>query len=513
MATYLKSALVVSISTLMSRILGMVRDIALASVFGASMVLDAFLLAFTIPNLFRRLFGEGALSAAFIPVFSDTLEKQGKPAAFALTNKVLSLMLVVLGIIVVIAILASALLYTSGWLEAKNELATGLLAVMMPYMLLMCLAAIMGAALNAMQHFLSPALSPCVLNIAWLLGLFLVAPCFGTSLTSYAYTMAVAVVVGGVCQMFMQWPPLHRRGMRLSPSLDYKDASMKTIFANMGPVVIGSLVLQINVLLDRLIAWWLIPYAGALTVLYMGDRLMEFPLAIIGISLATVVFPLFSQHVARHELEALAKAIPQAVRMTLLLSLPASIGLAMLASPLISLIYQHNRFSTDAALRTVYVVIAYAAGLWAYILIHILSRAFYAWGDTLTPMRVSCLCVGINLGCKLLLVLLWQETGLAIATSLGAFLNVALLLRMLRRKITLTWQGMPLFLLKTILACAVMGSVLFLLMVYCAYPLNLWGKIAGVLVPTLLGMAVYFAMIYLLRVPEIKHLRLSRKKY
>ena len=505
MVAYLKSAMVVSIGTLISRILGMARDIAMASAFGAGVVLDAFLLAFTIPNLFRRLFGEGALSGAFLPVFTATIEQQDRPAAFRLANKMLTLLGLVLGGIVVVGSLVCVGLYYSGWLSDKNRLAMGLLAVMMPYMALICLAAVLGTILNALHHFLMPALCPAVLNVVWLFGIFCLAPLFGNTPHAWAYGMAVAIVIGGVLQVAMQWPPLRRQGLIFQPDCDYQDPGVQKTMANMGPVIIGSLVLQINVLLDRLIAWLLIPNPGSLTVLYMGDRLMEFPLSIIGISLATVVFPIFARHVAKGERDKLAIAIPQALRVTLFLSLPASIGLFVLAFPLIALIYQHQSFTEQAATRTGYVLMAYACSLWIYVMLPIISRAFYALGDTRTPMRIATGCVAVALVFKLALVPFFHEIGLATATSLGAVVNLILLLRLLQKKIPLAWQGIVPFLAKSIAAAATMGLFVWLAAFGPTYPRSLAGRLAQAMIPITIGMTCYFCCTLALRIPEMNY--------
>jgi putative peptidoglycan lipid II flippase len=299
--------------------------------------------------------------------------------------------------------------------------------------------------------------------------------------------------------------------MQFRPDLGRNDPRFQKVMVNLGPVIIGSLVLQISVLLDRLIAWWLIPNPGALTVLYMGDRLVEFPLAVIGISLGTVVFPMFSQHVARGELDKLAQAIPQALRISLFLAIPATVGLVTLAFPLISLIYQHRYFTAEAAFRTSYVLIAYSCGLWAYTLLQIIPRAFYAFGDTLTPMRVANACVVANLFAKLILAIFLEEAGLALATSLGAMANVTILLWLLCRKIPLVWQGFVSFLGKTIFCSLAMGAAVVLAQMCYQYPPHLLGRLLKVSIPVLLGISVYFVASQLLKVPEMEYFLRRRK--
>lgn len=370
---YLKSASVVGLSTLASRILGMVRDMAMASLFGAGMVLDAFVLAFTIPNLFRRFLGEGAFSAAFLPVFTEVLEKEGKGNASSLAKQTGTYLFIILIILVLLGIGACFLPFAFFDIQGKNKLALNLSATMMPFLLLVCWTAFLGAMLNAMQHFWSPAFAPALLNIFWLAGIFFFIPLCGQNQETWAYAMAISVLIGGICQIFLQWPFLKKRGMPLLPGLcfSYSDPYIKKVFLNLVPVLFSAAIVQINTLMDSVIAWFMIPGEGALSVLYMGNRLMQFPLSIIGTSLSTAIFPLFTLYAVRGEKDRFGEAVPEALRLCFFLALPASLGLVLLSKPIIFLIYQHNSFTPEDAIRTSHVLAAYSSGLCFYVLLGI----------------------------------------------------------------------------------------------------------------------------------------------
>ena len=507
---YLKSAWIVSVCTLLSRILGLARDVCMASLFGAGMILDGFVLAFTIPNLFRRFFGEGALTSAFLPVFSEEFSHRGEAAAWKLASKTMSWLVITLLFLVVTGIIICVSGMHLGNISAKTHLALGLMATMMPYLLLICLTAFLGAVLNARQHFLVPALAPVILNLCWLAGIFILAPLFGSTYQHWIYAIAVAIVIGGLLQVAIQWPALRRHQAHLSIDCDFRDPSLRKTLNNLGPVILGAAAVQINVLVDRLIAWLMIPGDGALTVLYMANRLMQFPLAIIGISMATVVFPLFTQYAVNRDRQ-FTFAVTEALRLSFYLALPAAVGMMLLADPLVRLIYQYRRFSAAAADRTVLVLLAYASGLWLYILLQIVLKAFYSLGDTRTPTRVAIGTVVGNLTLNLLLVPFWAEAGLALATAINALGHFAILLYLLQKQARLHWQGLGIFVVKTGLAVAIMGVSVWAISHYCGSPEKLAGRVTAVLFPVLTGIIVYFLISLSLNIQEFTQF-LPRKK-
>ena len=270
--------------------------------------------------------------------------------------------------------------------------------------------------------------------------------------------------------------------------------------------MIGAAVIQINVLLDRLIAWFMIAQEGALAVLYMGNRLMQFPLAIIGISLATVVFPMFSKYVAQNNIKKLSNAIPGALRTALFLALPASVGLAILAKPVIILICQYNKFTNEDAIRTSNVLIAYCSGLWVYILIQLVTKAFYSMSDTKTPTKLAFFAMLSNLILNLLFVPFLQETGLALATSLNAFIHCSVLLYLLQKKLPLYWENIGLFLAKSVLSTIIMALVVISISSYFPPGEKILQRIISVILPVIAGIFVYISSSFILKNQELKHL-------
>ncbi len=513
---YVKSAGIVGLSTFASRLLGLIRDMALAAVFGASWVLDAFLLAFTVPNLFRQFFGEGAVSSAFLPVFTEVNQKQGKEKAWQLASNTMTLLCLVLFILTIIGMLLCWGLVSIPGLSEKNQLALELTILLMPYLMFICIAAFLGAILNSLQHFLTPALSPIVLNIFWIAGIYWVSPCFGHEQIHWAYGMSIAILVSGIFQIILQYPALKICNAQLRPSWQFHDVAMSKIFLRLGPIILGAAAVQINVVADRLVAWFMIPGDGGLTILYMANRLMQFPLAIIGISIATVAFPLFSHFVATDSWIEFKKAVPKALQISFLIAVPASIGLILLSPPIIRLIYQRAQFDSSAALRTGYVLMAYSSGLWLFVLMQIILRGFYALGDTKTPMYVSLAAVVNNLVWNIILVRYWHETGLAISTSVNALLQVSILLYFLQRKIPLDWTGTKSVIIKCIIATTIMAaSVLGCLYIIQLYSENISISLKRFLIvfgPIFVGISIYFAIGKILNISEFNYILQKMQK-
>ncbi len=503
---YLKSASIVGMSTLASRILGMVRDMAMASLFGAGMVLDAFVLAFTIPNLFRRFLGEGAFSAAFLPVFTEILEKEGKEKAKNLAKQTGTFLFAILLILVLVGILVCLLALLWDDIGDKNRIALKLSAIMMPFLLLVCWAAFAGAMLNSMQHFWSPAFAPALLNFIWIAGIFLIIPLCQKDHETWAYIMAISILIGGVVQLALQWPFLKARSMPLLPDtkFSYGNPAVKKIFINMLPVLFSAAVVQVNTLMDSVIAWFMIPGDGAVTVLYMANRLMQFPLSIFGTSLSTVIFPVFSLYAVRGEKERFGNAVPEALRLCIFLGLPASLGLVILSKPIIFLIYQHNSFTSESAMRTTYVLLTYSCGLCFYILLGILSRAFYALGDTKTPTMVAFVIMLSNIVLNIIIVPFIQEIGLAMTTAFGALVHCICLLFLLQKKIPLSWQGTGIFLSKCILCNIIMSIAVTVSSCFFVYHETLKQRLMAVSIPILLGVLVYTGSAFLLKIKELE---------
>ena len=435
------------LATLGSRLLGMARDIATAALFGLSSdgVLDAFVVAFRIPNLFRRLFGEGALTASYLPVLAHQFEHD-RDRAWQLATVTLTWLTVLLAIVVLVA---EAGCWALGWFGAEIAgvpLLAGLAATLMPYTLLICVTAQLAATLHALSHFAMPALAPIVLNICWLIGVLWIAPHFAPDRTAQAYVLAYCVLVAGVIQLAMQWPPLLRHGFRFDYNWSRSHHAVRKIGRAMLPTVFGLAVTQMNTLADVLLAWglsswpggpatvaWLggaVPYPmhqGAAAALYYGERLYQFPLGILGVTVATVIFPALSRHAARGDRDRLRADLTLGLRLVGSLALPASVGLVLLAQPIARLLFLHGDFTDADATRTARMIACYGAGVWAYCALPMLVRGFYAVRDQRTPVRIGLAMVGLNLGMDLIFLWPWAETGLAMATTISAAIQVVLL--------------------------------------------------------------------------------------
>lgn len=510
MPSFIKSISIVSMGTLISRILGMVRDIIMASCFGASMGLDAFLLAFTIPNLFRRFFGEGAISSAFLPVFTDVLENESKEQAEKLASNTVTVLSSILLLIVFLGLGVSWIWPYIFQTSEKTVLALHLLHVMMPYMFFICLTAFLASILNSMNHFLCPVLAPIILNICWLGSLVLIIPFLGTNQESWAYSMAIAISVSGLLQVCLQIPALRLHNIKLYFLWNLSNPLLKRILYNFLPILLSATVVQLNMLMDWIFAWCMIPGSGAVSIMYMGNRLMQFPLALIGISLATVAFPIFTHYAVQKKMEDLSIAISRSLQLAIFLTLPAIAGLISLAKPIIHLLYHHNNFTDTDAQRTTYVLIAYCAGLCFFVFVQILSKAFYAIEESKIPTKVACIALVSNVVLNLFFVPMWKECGLAIATTITSCGNASLLLYILHRKINIPL--LPIF--KTFLTtsfCTILMTITVLFVLYF-FPLqsSIISRLCSVFFPMLSGICIYFFLAYLGKLPELRQL-LSRK--
>ncbi len=514
---------VTALGTLASRVLGMLRDAATAALFGLSGggVMDAFVLAFRIPNLFRRLFGEGVLAASYLPVLSATLERD-QADAWRLASVVLLRLAVALLVLVVLGeiVLGGIGLATRGSPEIQRF--TTLAAIMLPYTFFICLAAQAAATLHALGRFALPALVPTILNICWLLAVLLVAPHFSSDKMAQAQVLAVAILVSGVLQFVVQLPSLRRLGFRL----DYKPAAVQhglgQVARAMGPMVLGLMVTQINTLTDSLIAWllaapnaaesaiaWLggVPYPmeqGAVAALYYGERLYQFPLGILGVAVATAIFPLLSRHAARGDHESLSEDLTLGLRLVLFLGIPAGVGLVLLAEPLARLLYERREFTPQDTLRTARVIACYAIGVWAYCALPVLVRGYYALGDRLTPVRVGVTVVGVNFCLNLALIWPLAEAGLAAATTIGASLQVIILAVIFsRRNAPLNWTSLRATILRTLLATCAMAAGCYGTGRILPSATGFLASLLAVLLPFAVAVATYLGVAWLLRAPEL----------
>ena len=473
----LKSTVVVGAFTMLSRVAGFARDVVFATLFGAGAGMDAFLVAFKIPNFLRRLFAEGAFSQAFVPVLSEY-------KALKTADDVRLLVAVVSGtfggfvvLLSLVAIVASPLLvmvFAPGFIgEAeKFEQTTRMLRITFPYLLFISLTAMAGGVLNTYGRFAVPAFTPVWLNVCLIGAAVWVAPQMAVTVEGLAW----GVLVAGIVQLLFQFPGLMRLGLLPRPRWGWHHEGVRRILRLMLPTLFGSSVAQINLLFDTIIASFLV--TGSVSWLYYSDRLMEFPLGVFGIAFATVLLPSLSRRHAEGDADAFSATLDWGIRWVLLLGLPAMIGLMILAGPMLATLFQYNAFQGSDVRMAQISLVAYGFGLPGFMLVKVLAPGFYARLDTKTPVRVGIYAIAVNMVLNVLFVVPWvfsglpgPHAGLALATSIGACVNAGMLFYLLRVQgvyhAQAGWKG---YLLRLLFANAVLAVVLLLLV----DPLSEW---------------------------------------
>ena len=465
----LRSTAVVSSMTFISRVLGFLRDMIIARSFGAGMATDAFFVAFRIPNFLRRLFAEGAFSLAFVPVFSEY--KQRHPDELReLVTQVTGTLMVILFVVTAIGVLAAPLLvwvFAPGFAQNAEqlELTAQLLRLTFPYLLFISLTACAGGMLNSFGQFAVPALTPTLLNLCLIGAALWLAPYCAQPVTALAW----GVLVAGIAQLALQLPFLYRLGLLCRPRWGWRYPGVQRILKLMIPTLFGSSVAQINLLFDTLLASLLI--SGSVSWLYYSDRLLEFPLGVFGVALATVILPKLSREHAATSPQAFSRTLDWALRWAVLIGLPAAVALAVLAGPMLTTLFQYGAFTAYDVRMAQQSLIAFAFGLQAFILIKVLAPGFYARQDTRTPVKIGIIALVANMVLNVLLIWPLAHAGLALATTLSAMLNAGLLYQhLLRAEIYRPEPGWGRFLLLIIAASLFMGGLLWLL----AGPLDWW---------------------------------------
>jgi putative peptidoglycan lipid II flippase len=436
-----RSAGLISLATMASRVLGVARETVLAAIFGAGggPEMDAYNLAFRVPNLVRDLFAEGAMTAAFIPTFTGTLTTRGREAAWRLGSLVINALLLFTGVLVVIGIvfarpitgLMAAREFSS--VPGKLELTTLLTRLMLPFLTTVAVAVAMMGMLNSLRRFFVPALAPAMFNVATILcALFLVPLMPAIGLPGIA-AIAIGTVLGGLGQIALQWPVLRREGFRYRPLLDLRDPELRQILRLMGPGTLGLAAVQINVLVNSYLATT--QEQGAVTFLTVAFRLMYLPIGLFGVSIATAALPEIARYAAVDDRSAIRSTVSQGIRMMLMLNVPATVGLMVLSSPIIAFLLERGRFTPDDTAATAAALLFYAPGLLGYSAVKLASPTFYSLRDSRTPVIVSVATVLINLGLNIALVRVLGFRGLALGTALAAIFNAAALLWLLRRRL------------------------------------------------------------------------------
>jgi putative peptidoglycan lipid II flippase len=458
-----RSAGVFGLATIASRLLGLVRDQVMAFYFGAGDANDAFRVASRIPNLVRDLFAEGAMSAAFIPTFTRQLALHGRERAWQLASSVINALVLVTGAIVIAGILFAdplVRLLASGFSEVpgKLELTIYLTRIVLPFLTLVAVAAALMGMLNSLGHFFVPALSPAMFNVAIIvisLTLIPIAPALGLQPITI---VAIATLVGGLGQLAIQWPPLAREGFRYRPVLHFKDEGLHRVLLLMGPGTIGMAATQINVFVNTLLATG--EGTGAVTWLEYAFRLMYLPIGLFGVSIATAATPAISRMVAEQDLPRIRSTLANALGLMLFLNVPATVGLIILARPIVAVIFEHGQFTAADTLATAAALQLYAIGLVGYSIVRIISPTFYALQRSRVPVMVSAGSVVVNVALNLALVRVMGYRGLALGTAITAIVNASVQLLLLRREISgLEGSRIAASFARTLLAAAVMGTV------------------------------------------------------
>jgi putative peptidoglycan lipid II flippase len=511
----LRSGMIVSVMTLLSRVLGLARDVVFAHTIGAQAGADAFFVAFKIPNFMRRLFAEGAFSQAFVPVLSEYREKGTREAVQGLIDRVcgcLGISLLGLTLLVMMASPAVTAIFAPGfWSDPyKFDLAQQMLRVTFPYLLFISLTGFAGAILNSYDRFAIPAFTPVLLNVCLIVAALWMSPYFEQPVIALAW----GVLAAGMVQLAFQIPFLWQIHLLPSPKIDFRDSGVKRILWLMAPAIFGVSVSQINLLLDTVIASFL--PTGSVSWLYYSDRLVELPLGTIAIAIGTVILPSLSrQHVALDKTK-FSATMDWALRLILVVAFPATIALVILSQPILSTLFEYGKTTeADIAMSSLSLK-AYAVGLLAFMLIKVLAPGYFSRQDTKTPVKIGVIAMGVNMIFNVIFVLplhfIWQigHVGLAMATTLSAFINAGLLYRGLRKdNVFQPASGWGAFLLRLLAANSVMAAVLYAgLNFFMDWSvLTVLGRIMSVATICGAGLVIYLLSLWLvgLRYHHIKH--------
>jgi putative peptidoglycan lipid II flippase len=490
----LRALAAVSSLTMVSRVLGFVRDFFIARIFGASLVTDAFFVAFKIPNLLRRMFAEGAFSQAFVPILAEyrNRDPEGIKPLIDSVSTLLGIALVVTAALGMAAAPLIVYLTAPGFAAdpGKYALTVQLLRITFPYIVFISLVALSAGILNTWSRFSVPAITPALLNVAFIVG----AVFFADRFDPPVLVLAWAVFAGGVLQLAFQVPFLARLGLLPRWRLDFKHPGVRRILFLMAPAAFGVSVSQVSLLINQIFASML--GDGRVSWLYYADRLMELPAGVLGVAVGTILLPSLSKYHAQANQAEYAKLLDWGLRLTVLLAVPSAVGLAVLALPLVAALFQYGRFTPDDAWMTQRALIAYSVGLVGMILVKILAPGFYARQDVKTPVKIGLLTLVATQAMNFAFIGPFQHAGLALAIGLGACLNAFLLFYLLKNKqIYVPQAGWLSFTLKVAAAVAAMAGVLYLAMGDSAWWLgNTWQrKVPAVMGLVVLGAAVYAA--------------------
>lgn len=504
-----KAAGVVGSATFVSRIFGYIRDMVIAAFFGAGFYSDAFIAAFRIPNLIRRLFGEGSLSISFVPVFTQYLAEKGKDEAFQMARSAIKLLSVLLVVITVSGIVLSPWIiriFAPGFADSpeKFDLAVVLTRIMFPYIFFICLVALSMGILNVLGHFAAPALAPVLLNIAMILSVYVIS-IFSIDSANRVYGLAFGVVIGGFLQLALQVPFLIKKRFYFWQKAKMWHPGLKKIVLLFFPAIFGSAVYQINTLVITLLAS--IQSEGSISYLYYADRLVQFPLGIFALAAATALLPSISRQVAVKDMQAVRDSFAYTLKLVFFLSIPAMAGLIVLRQPIVALLFERGAFGSEATRLTANAVLYYSIGLWAVSGVRIVVFTFYALKDTKTPVYTAVLSIIANILLGVILMETMGHAGLALALSLASMLNFGLLMGALIRKLgPLKLSGIVESVCKNVICSVIMGITVWFVALYIipSGTESLFGLIAGLLGSIFTGVAIYAVLSLIFKTPEMK---------
>jgi putative peptidoglycan lipid II flippase len=508
-SSLMKSAGVAGSATMASRVLGLAREQVMAHLFGASDQMDAFNVAFRLPNLVRDLFAEGAMSAAFVPTFTRQLQNHGREAAWTLGRRALTSLLLVTGVIAVVGILGAPAMtrfFAGGFasVPGKLELTIQLTRVMFPFLVLVAAAVAMMGMLNALGKFFIPALSPAMFNVASIASAIALVPFMPALGYDPVMGLAIGVLLGGFGQVLMQWPLLRREGFRFRPDVAPRDPALHEILLLMGPGTVGLAATQFNVYVNTVLATS--QESGAVSWLNYAFRILYLPVGIFGVSIATAALPMLSRQAAADDTAGLRSTVSHASRLMLMLNIPATFGLVVLAVPIVRLIFERGEFGPTDTVAVAAALVAYSPGLLGYSIVKVLSPTFYAMRDARTPVTISIVSVLVNAALNIALVRAMGYVGLGLGTAVASLINAGLLLFLLRRRLGgIDGRRIAWAVVRMSLASSVMAA--------CVWAVHFWleGLVPGSLLPVQMlrvglaivtGLVVLVAMSRVLRIDE-----------
>jgi putative peptidoglycan lipid II flippase len=496
----LRSLMNISGMTLVSRVLGFVRDMLTAQFFGAGVAMDAYVVASRLPNLLRRIFAEGAFSQAFVPVLAEYKLKKSIDETQKFVADIAGLLTLILMIVVILGMIFASfvvIITAPGFAHdpQKMALTSNLLKITFPYILFISLASLASGVLNTWRVFVVPAFTPALLNISMILFIL----CFRNYFHPPILALAWSMIIGGILQLGFQLPYLKKIGMPLIPKINFRDQAVWRVVKLMGPAIFAMSISQISILINQVFASWL--PNGSMSWLYFADRLMEFPTGVLGVALGTILLPSLSRHASDRNIETFSKTLDWGVRLCLLLALPATVGLAIAAKPLTMTLFMHGKFNLFDVAMTTQAMIAYSIGLLGLILVKVFGPGFYANQNIKTPVKIALFVLLCTQVMNLIFIGPLKHAGLALAISLGACINAGCLCFLLiKRGMYIPQSGWKIFINKLLLAVMVMAGCLLLSMNFL--PLNFAGqiyiRILSLSVLLLVAAISYFGMLYIM---------------